>query len=376
MVAPLLPAGLHDLLPPDAAKRFAALQGFIAQCQGFGYHFIAPPLMEFADTPQALVGATPPPRFQLMDGLSQRMVCIRGDITPQIARIASTRLAHWPRPLRLCYAGAILRPYHTQWRPEREFFQVGLELIGVDAPHGEIEMMRVAIMALHALGLDGITLDISYPSLLQTLARHYGITGEVFTTLQQRLQKKDSDALQLLPDHAKPAFALLLECTTPAMLTTALKNDTLPLILREAAQLMVDLSAALSPLLPNVTIHFDLTEQQGFHFQHGVCFGLFARHIKGEIGRGGRYTIASMPAESAIGFSLYLDTLLRALPAPVAKPALYVMIDTSADTLASLHKQDYTLHFHNDSTTLEATAHAHNASYFCPNQQKVILAHA
>jgi len=133
----LLPAGLYDLLPPDAeieAEVTGRLMGILAS---HGYQQVKPPLVEFEETLLSGAGtATASDTFRLMDPISHRMVGVRADMTPQVARIATTRMSHMPRPLRLSYAGQVLRVKGSEMRPERQIGQAGAELIGGGLAHG------------------------------------------------------------------------------------------------------------------------------------------------------------------------------------------------------------------------------------------------
>ena len=96
-----------------------------------GYERVKPPILEFEDSLFAGSGvAVSEQTFRLMDPVSQRMMGLRADTTPQVARIAANRLAGDARPLRLCYAGQVLRVRGTQLAPERQVPQAGIELIG------------------------------------------------------------------------------------------------------------------------------------------------------------------------------------------------------------------------------------------------------
>ena len=124
--AALLPAGLMDVLPPFAAYEARTVERLMAHLAGYGYERVKPPLIEFEETLLAGSGAAlAAETFRLMDPMSRRMLALRPDMTMQVARIASSRLAHWPRPLRLGYAGQVLRVRGSQLRPERQFGQVG-----------------------------------------------------------------------------------------------------------------------------------------------------------------------------------------------------------------------------------------------------------
>ena len=97
----LLPAGFQDVLPPQAAQEAAAIERLIACFAGHGYERVKPPLLEFEETILAGAGAAVAQQtFRLMDPVSQRMMGLRADMTPQVARIAATRLGQTPRPRR------------------------------------------------------------------------------------------------------------------------------------------------------------------------------------------------------------------------------------------------------------------------------------
>src|SRR5690606_18553058 len=110
-----------------------------------------------------------------MDPLSQRMMGIRTDMTIQVARIAVTRLASSPRPLRLCYAGQVLQVKGGQLRSERQFGQAGVELIGATSIEADAEVLMLAADALRAVGVAGVSADLTVPSLVPVLAEELGL---------------------------------------------------------------------------------------------------------------------------------------------------------------------------------------------------------
>jgi ATP phosphoribosyltransferase regulatory subunit len=144
----LLPAGLSDLLPPDAETEAASVGALMEVFAAHGYQRVKPPLLEFEDSLLAGSGAAVAEQtFRLMDPDSQRMMGLRADTTPQVARIATTRLANEPRPLRLSYAGQCLRVRGSQIAPDRQIGQAGIELIGHDSPEADAEIVLVAAEA-------------------------------------------------------------------------------------------------------------------------------------------------------------------------------------------------------------------------------------
>src|SRR3954465_9244344 len=123
----LLPAGLRDLLPPDAETEASAVEALMTVFAAHGYQRVKPPLLEFEDSLLAgSAAALADQTFRIMDPDSQRMMGLRADTTPQVARIATTRLGAAPRPLRLSYAGpppaapVLPRPVPARaWHPAR-----------------------------------------------------------------------------------------------------------------------------------------------------------------------------------------------------------------------------------------------------------------
>lgn len=158
----LLPAGLRDVLPPEAAHEARVVEALLSQFAAHGYERVRPPLVEFEESLLAGSGvAMGSQTFRLMDPVSQRMMGVRADITLQIARIAATRLAGAPRPLRLSYAGEVLRVRGSQLVPERQLGQVGVELIGAASAEADAEVISMAAEALGAFGVNDLSVDLT-----------------------------------------------------------------------------------------------------------------------------------------------------------------------------------------------------------------------
>src|SRR6201984_2557442 len=192
----LLPTGMHDLLPPEAEIEAAVVAQLMTTLTAHGYERVKPPLVEFEETLFSGAGAAmATSTFRMMDPVSHRMIGVRADMTPQIARIAATRLGNAPRPLRLSYAGQVLRVRGSEIRPERQVGQVGAELIGSAGPEADVEAIVVAGEALAALGVPGLSVDITLPTLVSAVAEAYGIGGAHAATLRAALDHKDAAAV-------------------------------------------------------------------------------------------------------------------------------------------------------------------------------------
>ncbi len=319
--ATLLPNGLLDLLPPQAELEAATIESFIANFSAFGYARVKPPLVEFEESllgpgpGQALARKT----FRMMDPVSQRMMGVRADVTAQIARIATSRLAGKPRPLRLSYAADVLRVNGTQLRPERQFCQVGCELIGEDSRDADVEATLIALKALSDTGTKGLSIDLTVPTLIDNLYDETQTPDDVRATLDNHIEKRDQDALAREKGEASNLIAQLMAVEgTAEHAVKTLAGIKLP---KKAAADIEKLIAVAKNLqdalavygLTDIQITIDPLERRGFEYQTGVSFTLFAKGARGELGRGGRYNV-KLSGETATGFTLYMDSILRVVP--------------------------------------------------------------
>jgi ATP phosphoribosyltransferase regulatory subunit len=322
----LLPSGMEDLLPPEAETEAAVVAQLMARLTAHGYERVKPPLVEFEETLFSGAGtAMATSTFRMMDPISHRMIGVRADMTPQIARIAATRLGHAPRPLRLSYAGQVLRVRGSEIRPERQIGQVGGELIGAAGAAADVEAIAVASEALAAIGVPGLSVDITLPTVVPAIAAAYDIGGPRAAALRAALDHKETATVAAVAGEAGDLLGRLLAAAGPAGAALA-ALDRLDLPERARAE-RVRLGAVLDGLAaaaPSLKVTLDPVENRGFEYHTGISFTFFAgdaaaRGPLGELGRGGRYQAGDPSApEPATGFTLYTDTILQALPVPPA----------------------------------------------------------
>jgi ATP phosphoribosyltransferase regulatory subunit len=319
----LLPEGLHDDLPPTAAYEARTIERLIACFEGHGYERVKPPLIEFEESLLAGPGAQVSRHmFRLMDPISQRMMALRADMTPQVGRIAATRLQHVARPVRLCYAGQVLRVRGSQLRPERQFAQAGAELIGTDSASSDAEAALLAAVALAEAGVKELSIDLTTPGLVPALCAAAGLEGAAAEAARAALDRKDGAGLASLTVEARALLVPLLEAAGPAAAALSTLHELrLPAAARPMVQRLDEVVALLSAE-SGLRLTVDPGESRGFEYETGVSFALFSRRVRGELGRGGRYALAT--GEAAAGFTLYLDSVMRALPQLAPAPKLYL----------------------------------------------------
>jgi ATP phosphoribosyltransferase regulatory subunit len=320
----LLPAGLRDLLPPEAETEASAVEAVMAVFAGHGYQRVKPPLLEFEDgLLSGSGGAMADQVFRLMDPDTHRMMAIRADITPQVARIAGTRLAGLPRPLRLSYAGQCLRVRANGLDPDRQVAQAGAELIGPDSAIADAEIVAVGAEALAAVGLTRVSIDLTMPTLVPSLLDDAGITPADRARLARALDRKDAAAVTAHGGALAPILTSLLLAAGPAgRALAALDAAELPAVTRAHATRLADTVSAIQARAPGLKLTVDPVEFRGLRYHTGVCMTVYALGRHEELGRGGRYVCGD--GEAATGLTLYPDAVLRAAPARNARPRAFL----------------------------------------------------
>jgi ATP phosphoribosyltransferase regulatory subunit len=329
--------GFTDLLPPDAEAE-ARLTETLTACFGaHGYQRVKPPLVEFESTLFAGSGAAVAEQtFRFMDPESQRMMGLRADTTPQIARIATTRLAAAPRPLRLAYAGQCLLVRGSHLAPERQVAQAGIELIGPDLPEADAEIIIAAAAALEAAGVASISIDLTMPPLIPALL---GDTAGQ-PALVRALDRKDTAAIAALGGALAPTLRALLEAAGPAEPgMAALAAIALPPAVRGLADRLAATIAAIRHRAPALRLTIDPVEFRGYRYHTGVAVTIFAPGRQAELGRGGRYLCDN--GESATGITLYPDTILKVAPRPAARARLFLPAGTPPSVAQACRDQHF-----------------------------------
>ena len=337
----LLPVGLRDLLPPDAETEASAMEALMDVFAAHGYQRVKPPLLEFEDSLLAGSGAAVADQtFRLMDPDSQRMMGLRADTTPQVARIAATRLANAPRPLRLSYAGPCLRVRGSQIAPDRQVGQAGIELIGHDSPEADAEIVLVAAEALASVGLNRISFDLTLPTLTPTLMDEAGITGHERAALAHALDRKDAAAVTAHGGALAGVLTELLLASGPADRALAvLRTARLGTAGGLLSGRLADAVAAIRTRNPSLLLTIDPVEFRGFRYENGVSVSIFAPGKHEVLGRGGRYICGDN--EPATGLTLYPDAILRAAPKREAKTRVFVPVGASQARAAALRREGF-----------------------------------
>jgi ATP phosphoribosyltransferase regulatory subunit len=345
----LLPAGIDEMLPDDARRLETLRRRLLDLFDRWGYELVIPPLIEFLES--LLVGAGSDldiQTFKLTDQLSGRLMGVRADMTPQVARLDAHRLQR-SAPNRLCYLGTVLHTRPDGFAGSRSPYQVGAELYGHAGPESDAEVLCLMLATLQATGVRNVYVDLGHVGIYRTLAADAGLDArqeaQLFDLLQRKALPEMREFLGELNVATKPKehLAALVNLNGDSSVLVdarkVLKGADASVL--AAIDYIEKVAVLVSRRLPEVTLHYDLAELRGYHYQTGIVFAAFAPGQGQEIARGGRYDdIGKFFGRSrpATGFSTDLRSLIalvnengasrKGIFAPaVDDPALYVFVE-------------------------------------------------
>ena len=333
-----LPSGMRDLLPPKAAEQSRVGARVMKSFENFGYGRVWLPLFEYAGilerTASGIGNA-----LRFVEPESGEVVALRADMTPQVARLVSTRYANAPRPVRLCYQGSVLRRRHERARTESQVVQAGVELIGKKGLDGDFEVLEVLSAAIRNTGLTRAVLDLGHAAIAQSLLR--GVPAVARRGLMEALSAKDSAELSRravgagLNAHETRAFVALAELHGDS----AVWNEAERVLAGTAAHAAVlELRGLFEQVLQArlfSEIVVDLGEVRGFNYYTGPLFHVLAFGPGEPIASGGRYDTLlprfGLPETPSAGFAVDVNNLCWALDTHGVKHSGPVRIACSAD---------------------------------------------
>ena len=305
----LLPIGLEDALPQRASTITRVMRDILQAMDSHGYDRVRPPLIEFEQSLAGrMEGVATRRMVRFTDPESLRTLALRADMTVQVGRIAATGLADAPRPLRLCYAGDVALLKADQLDPARQRLQLGAELVGRDNVAAAIEAVTVALDALEAAGVTGLSVDFTLPDLVDTLAeKALPLADDKREAVRRELDMKDAGALKAVGG----------EDYLPLLYATGLFEDAVEKLAAldaggALATRIAGLREVAAALGDRARLTLDPSERHGFEYQSWFGFTLHAKGARAALGRGGTYAIKGSD-EAATGFSLYMEPLLEVL---------------------------------------------------------------
>jgi len=320
----LLPEYVEDILPVEALHIEVMRRQIIDLLLVHGYQQVMPPLLEYVESLLSGSGSDMDLHmFKVIDQLSGRMMGLRADMTPQVARI-DAHLLNSEGITRLCYANSVLHTVPSGITQTREPLQVGAELYGHSGLESDLEVQRIMLQCLSVAGVSKIHLDLGHVAVFRGLIKGACISRELETELFAVLQAKDVSTLQelciKLQKNTRDALMLLPQLYGDKnILVDAIKRLPDYPEIRTALNELSIVEEELKPIVDEIA--FDLADLRGYHYHTGMVFAAYANGCSNAIALGGRYDEIGKAfgrARPATGFSMDLRELSR-----LVKPQTY-----------------------------------------------------
>ena len=325
MPAWLLPDHISDILPAEARRLEATRRRLLDLYAGYGYGLVQPPLVEHVealliDSARDLDLRT----FKVVDQASGRLLGLRADMTPQVARIDAHQIQH-QGVTRLCYAGSVLHAQPAGLLSSREPVHVGCELFGHAGVEADLEVQELALASLDALGIQKVRLDLSHRGVFLALREQDAGLLAIENEVLAALQSKDRVGLTQLVGAVAPATAkallALLDLYGPASGADNVidrARRVLPALgpITEALDRLQSVAnSAMFSEHPQCVLTVDFADLRGYRYHNGVMFSIYCEGMANAVVRGGRYDGVGKVfgrARAATGFSLELREILDA----------------------------------------------------------------
>lgn len=316
----ILPEGVEEILPSEAQQLETLRRTILDELATRGFDLVMPPVMEFVDSLLTGTGEELDTQtYKFMDQHTHRMLGIRADMTPQIARIDAHYLAD-NEVNRLCYAGTVLKTQPDQMGGQRELLQVGAELFGISEQSADLEVIDAMLAVLQLSTTMPITISLGHVGIYSALLADTALPASLEPRLFDILLRKSLPDLEQLNQQApvRPFLALLEAHGGIEVLDTA--AELLPANSSSRAEIdtaVAQLSAVVAHLQtqhPQVSIHLDLADVFGYRYHTGLKFAAYVEGRGRTVAKGGRYDRIGEQfgrARPATGFSTDLKSLVK-----------------------------------------------------------------
>jgi ATP phosphoribosyltransferase regulatory subunit len=333
----MIPKGVATFLPEGTSRRRSIERQILSIFSQWGYQEVITPIFEYLDVFSLGVGEELLNRaYKFVDRATGRIMVLRPDVTPQIARIAATLLNGQPLPLRLCYSANVFRHEEEHAGREREIFQIGGELIGASDAESDAEMITLAIEILQKLGLKSFKIALGQMAFTLGVLQSFEPSPDLFKKVLHSVAKKEASQLEALLREAKVGLKTRKQVLSLLNLfggeevfkrAGALAG---PPSCRLGLKRLKEVYAILKRAGYQDHLLIDLGEVRGFDYYTGTIFEVFTEGVGSELGGGGRYDhlLEKFGAPSAsTGFALHIERIQWALEKISKDDAEYSSID-------------------------------------------------
>lgn len=313
MSAWLLPDHIADVLPSEARHIEEIRRDLLDMARCYGYELVIPPLFEHLESLLSGTGETLDLQtFKLVDQLSGRMLGLRADSTPQVARI-DAHLLNRKGVTRLCYCGPVLHARPGSPQACREPLQFGAELYGHTGLEADLEILSLTLDALKVAQVESIGVDLGDAGIVRALLKDVALNASERRQLHSALVAKDANEIKALCRNMPTVIARALQDLVQLYGDVQVLDDALRILpnLPEIQQALTQLKI-LARHLHGATVSFDLADLPGYAYYSGARFSMYTPGASTALARGGRYDEVGAVfgrGRPAVGFSLDIKSL-------------------------------------------------------------------
>ena len=314
-----LPDYVEDMLPDEAVYLESLRRSILDLYQAHGYFYVIPPMLEYIESLNSNGQDMDLDTFKVVDQLSGRLMGVRADITPQVARI-DAHLIHNEEVTRLSYAGSVLRTKPASFLQSREPFQIGAELYGFKGIEADLEIQTLLIKTLNTIGIKTPVFDFNHLDIFTSLIVSSDIERDLLDRLYEAMQKKDQSEVKSLTQsldkkNREALIALVSLYGDVNILKEAEKVLPQDKAIKHALQFLNQIDKALKG--SDIKISYDLSDIRGYQYHNGLVFSVYADQCYSPIALGGRYDNIGASfgrKRPATGFTMDLKNIVTLFP--------------------------------------------------------------
>ena len=314
-----LPDYVEDMLPDEAVYLESLRRSILDLYQAHGYFYVIPPMLEYIESLNSNGQDMDLDTFKVVDQLSGRLMGVRADITPQVARI-DAHLIHNEEVTRLSYAGSVLRTKPASFLQSREPFQIGAELYGFKGIEADLEIQTLLIKTLNTIGIKTPVFDFNHLDIFTSLIASSNIERDLLDRLYEAMQKKDQSEVKSLTQsldkkNREALIALVSLYGDVNILKEAEKVLPQDKAIKHALQFLNQIDKALKE--SDIKISYDLSDIRGYQYHNGLVFSVYADQCYSPIALGGRYDNIGASfgrKRPATGFTMDLKNIVTLFP--------------------------------------------------------------
>lgn len=317
----LLPEGIEEVLPKEAKRLEQLRRKLLDTYESWGYDLVIPPFIEYLESLLTGTGNDLDLQtFKLTDQLTGRLMGVRADMTPQVARIDAHQLNR-DTPTRLCYIGTVLHTRTDGFAGSRSPLQVGAELYGHAGIESDVEVISLMLETLSMSGVTTPFVDLGHVGIYRELVKQAGLNEEQEATLFDSLQRKANTEIAAylkewkLDKNIAVAIAALTRLNGDEVVLAEAKAvlNKMGKGVENALSELTNIAELLKKRIPELKVNYDLAELRGYHYHTGTVFAAYVAGRGQAVAQGGRYDDIGEVfgrARPATGFSTDLKTLL------------------------------------------------------------------